>query len=49
MDPCRIKVCPVGEDRVRFGREDAGIYDETNTRFEQYRRAWTHVRSYGGR
>jgi epoxyqueuosine reductase QueG len=49
--PCGIciKVCPVGEDRTRFGREDAGMYDEDNTKFDRYRRAWDHVRSYGGR
>jgi epoxyqueuosine reductase len=51
ISPCGIciKVCPVGEDRKRFGREDAGIYDEDNTGFDRYHRAWKHVRSYGGR
>jgi len=49
--PCGIciKVCPVGEDRARFGREDMGIYDEDNEMFSRYRRGWEHVRSYGGR
>jgi epoxyqueuosine reductase len=49
--PCGIciKVCPVGEDRKRFGREDPEIYNEDNTRFELYHKAWKHVRSYGGR
>jgi epoxyqueuosine reductase QueG len=51
ISPCGIciKVCPVGEDRKRFGREDMGIYDEENPRFDQYHRAGRHVRSYGGR
>jgi epoxyqueuosine reductase QueG len=51
ISPCGIciKVCPVGEDRVRFGREDPEIYNEDNTGFDQYHRAWNHVRSYGGR
>jgi len=49
--PCGIciKVCPVGEDRIRSGRNDAGIYDEDNSSFDRYHRAWDHVRSYGGR
>jgi epoxyqueuosine reductase QueG len=51
ISPCGIciKVCPVGEDRTRFGRNDAEIYDEDTTEFDQYHRAWRHVRSYGGR
>jgi epoxyqueuosine reductase QueG len=51
ISPCGIciKVCPVGEDRKGFGREDAGIYDEENTIFDRFHRAWNHVRSYGGR
>ncbi len=51
ISPCGIciKVCPVGEDRKRFGRTDEGIYDEDNTSFDRYHRAWRHVRSYGGR
>jgi epoxyqueuosine reductase QueG len=51
ISPCGIciKVCPVGEDRKRFGREDLRIYDEENPKFDQYHRAWKHVRSYGGR
>jgi len=51
ISPCGIciKVCPVGEDRTRFNREDAGIYDENNAGFDRYHRAWNHVRSYGGR
>ena len=51
ISPCGIciKVCPVGEDRTRFGREDMGIYDEDAPGFDQHHRAWRHVRSYGGR
>jgi epoxyqueuosine reductase len=49
VSPCGIciKVCPVGEDRRHYGREDASIYEkkEQNTR---YHAAWEHVRSYGG-
>ena len=49
--PCGIciKVCPVGEDRTRFGHGDAGMYDEDNAGFDRYHRAWEHVRSYGGK
>lgn len=49
--PCGncIRVCPVGEDRTRFSREDPALYDEDNPAAERYRRAWRHVRSYGGR
>jgi epoxyqueuosine reductase QueG len=51
VSPCGlcIKVCPVGEDRIRYGRTDPGIYDETNDRFSRYHKAWRHVRNYGGR
>jgi epoxyqueuosine reductase len=51
ISPCGIciKVCPVGVDRIRFGREDMGIYDEDDTSFDRYHQAWTHIRSYGGR
>ena len=51
MSPCGIciKVCPVGEDRTRFGREEAGMYEEDNPAYDEYHRAWNHVRSYGGR
>ena len=49
--PCGIciKVCPVGADRKKFGREDPEIYNEENAGFDQYHQAWNHVRSYGGR
>jgi len=51
ISPCGIciKVCPVGEDRIRFGRKDPQVYDEDNPAYERYHRAWNHVRSYGGR
>jgi epoxyqueuosine reductase QueG len=51
ISPCGlcIRVCPVGSDRARFGREDLSIYHENDARFSAYHRAWKHVRSYGGR
>jgi epoxyqueuosine reductase QueG len=51
ISPCGlcIKVCPVGEDRTQFHREDMGIYDEDKKEFGSYHAAWKHVRSYGGR
>jgi len=50
IHPCGIciKVCPVGEDRKLFRREDATIY-ESEEGHEELSRAWKHVRSYGGR
>jgi epoxyqueuosine reductase len=49
--PCGfcIKVCPIGEDRKLFGREDLSIYDEGDAKFEEHHKAWKHVRSYGSR
>lgn len=49
--PCGIciRVCPVGEDRSKFARQDPGIYDKDNPTADRYRHAWNHVRSYGGR
>ncbi len=46
--PCGvcIKVCPVGEDRVHYRREDTGIY-RNRRGAEDYHRAWEHVRQYG--
>lgn len=46
--PCGvcIKVCPVGEDRRHYRREDTGIYQE-RAGAEQYHEAWEHVRRYG--
>ena len=51
ISPCGlcIKVCPAGEDRARFHREDMDIYDEDNKEFTTHHAAWKHVRSYGGR
>ena len=48
--PCGIciKVCPVGEDRKTFDRENTAIYDENKTP-ERYKKAWKHVRSYGSK
>jgi epoxyqueuosine reductase QueG len=50
ISPCGIciKVCPVGEDRALFGREDSAIYTERE-RFLKHHKAWDHVRAYGGR
>jgi epoxyqueuosine reductase len=49
--PCGfcIKVCPIGEDRKLFQREDMNIYDEENQKFEKHHRAWKHTRTYGSR
>jgi epoxyqueuosine reductase len=51
ISPCGIciRVCPVGEDRKRYGRDDMAVYDENNPEFGKYHRAWNHVRSYGGK
>jgi epoxyqueuosine reductase QueG len=51
ISPCGlcIKVCPIGEDRKMYKSEDPRIYHEEDTSFDQYHRAWKHVRSYGGR
>lgn len=50
ISPCGlcVQVCPIGEDRRHYHREDPGIYDEADERFARDHRAWTHVRSYGG-
>ncbi len=49
ISPCGIciKVCPAGEDRSVFHREDTGIYNSgsgTDLLF-----GWEHVRKYGGK
>jgi epoxyqueuosine reductase len=51
ISPCGlcIRVCPVGEDRISYSREDPEIYDRTAERFAPWHQAWDHVRSYGGR
>lgn len=48
--PCGIciKVCPVGEDRKVFNREDVSIYDKEHTP-AKYKKAWGHVRNYGSK
>ncbi len=49
--PCGfcIKVCPIGEDRKLYQREDMEIYDEQDGRFAKHHDAWKHTRSYGSR
>ena len=51
ISPCGlcIKVCPVGEDRKLYSREDMSIYNGDSVEYEKYHNAWKHVRSYGGR
>jgi len=48
--PCGIciKVCPVGEDRKVFNRQDTSIYDKNKTP-ERYKKAWKHIKSYGSK
>ncbi len=48
ISPCGIciKVCPVGEDRKLYHREDEAIYTRKE-RFPEAHRAWEHVRMYG--
>jgi len=48
--PCGIciKVCPVGEDRKVFKREDTSIYNDEKTPVK-YKKAWGHVREYGSK
>lgn len=50
VSPCGIciKVCPVGEDRRQYGREDISVYSNPDG-FPEQHRAWNHVRAYGGR
>lgn len=49
ISPCGlcIKVCPVGEDRKVYRREDMSIYDEGRGD-DALHRAWRHVQTYGG-
>jgi len=49
ISPCGIciKVCPVGEDRKLYGRQDGSIYSRKD-RFTEVHNAWEHVRRYGG-
>lgn len=50
ISPCGIciKVCPVGEDRVHFRREDTSLYTNPE-KYPKYHNAWEHVRRYGGK
>lgn len=50
VSPCGIciKVCPVGADRMHFGRTDATPYTDREGH-ERHREAWDHVRKYGGK
>jgi epoxyqueuosine reductase QueG len=50
ISPCGvcIKVCPVGEDRVQYRREDPSMYRDRE-KHERYHRAWEQVRRFGGR
>jgi epoxyqueuosine reductase len=49
ISPCGfcIKVCPVGRDRELYHRTEMEIYNEGNSQYDRYHRAWGHVRSYG--
>jgi len=44
--PCGIciKVCPIGEDRKKFNRQDMSIYGDLNNK---YQKSWDHIRKYG--
>nr|WP_319374572.1 4Fe-4S binding protein [uncultured Methanobacterium sp.] len=48
--PCGIciKVCPVGEDRKVFNRNETSMYT-CKDGFEDYHQAWAHVRRYGSK
>jgi len=50
ISPCGvcIKVCPVGSDRQRFGRNSPDLYED-EVKHAQLHRAWQHVRAYGGK
>jgi len=50
ISPCGlcIKVCPVGNDRELFHRENPDIYTSPDS-YPEMTRAWDHVRSYGGK
>ncbi|SES69161.1 Epoxyqueuosine reductase QueG (queuosine biosynthesis) [Methanococcoides vulcani] len=50
VSPCGIciKVCPIGEDRRTYRREDASMYENKDD-FKEYHNTWEHVRPYGGR
>jgi epoxyqueuosine reductase len=50
ISPCGIciKVCPVGYDRLHYGRNDASMYSDKDD-YPEYHKAWEHVRSHGGK
>ena len=50
ISPCGIciKVCPVGEDRIFYDRNDLSIYKQTAGE-NRYQRSWDHARRYGGK
>ncbi|MCL7410401.1 MAG: epoxyqueuosine reductase [Methanosarcinaceae archaeon] len=50
ISPCGvcIKVCPIGEDRKHYGREDTSIYTDCD-KYRVHHEAWEHVRRYGGK
>lgn len=50
VSPCGIciKVCPVGDDRKQYSREDLSIYTD-RAQFSGHHDAWNHIRAYGGR
>jgi epoxyqueuosine reductase QueG len=49
VSPCGIciKVCPIGDDRTLYQRNNDEIYVDQD-RFASYHRSWKHVRAYGG-
>ena len=49
ISPCGIciKVCPIGRDRIHYGREDTSIYRNFE-KSPEYHNAWKHVQRYGG-
>ena len=51
VSPCGlcIRVCPIGEDRKKYGREDPRLYDEKEPASQGLIRAWNHVRAFGGK
>jgi len=48
ISPCGIciKVCPIGSDRILYGREDTGIYRKEGGD-PALQRAWEHIRRHG--
>jgi epoxyqueuosine reductase QueG len=50
VSPCGIciKVCPIGNDRTLYQRNNDKIYVDQD-RFASYHKSWKHVRTYGGK